>query len=83
MEAWIKDVPREKLVEAAQAIFYAREAALQEWKTFTGPLKKRMKVADRERAAYLHGFLHGLSEATRVIELRRKLELYGSAAKAV
>lgn len=75
VEAWIKAIPQEKLVETAQAIFYAKEAALQEWKIFTGPLKRRMKVADRERAAYLHGFLHGLAEATRLIELRRRLEL--------
>ena len=80
METWIKKVPQESLAEAAQAIFYATDAALQEWKTFTGPLPRRVKVADKERAAYLNGFLHGLAEARRILELRRGLELYGSRA---
>lgn len=76
--AWLGSVTDAKLREAAEAIIALCDKALEEHKVFVGPLPRRMKVADRERAAYLHGVLAGAAAAAREIEKRRSFQFVGS-----
>jgi hypothetical protein len=74
-------ISREKLVEAALAIEAACEPALRKYRDFVDPLPRRMKVEQRERAAFLKGVLTGLAQARRELEMRCPIDFYGSSAQ--
>lgn len=73
-------IAREKLVESAAAIEAAKEDAFRKFRDFVDPLPRRIKVEQRERAAFLKGELTGLAKAMREIEKRCPIELRGSSA---
>ena len=76
--SWLADVTDANLRAAAEAIIAGWDKALAEHHAFVDPLPRRMNVAQRERAAYLHGVVAGMAKATREIEGRRRVTLVGS-----
>ena len=68
----------EKLREAAMAVDEAWNDALASYKAELALMPRRMNAAQRERAAYLKGVVTGAARATREIEKRAPLKLYGS-----
>lgn len=69
-----------KMREALDAIVAAEAACLDEWKSWTATLPKRLNAAQRERSAYLRGRLAGLHQAHREFEKRSPIQFQGSAA---
>lgn len=60
--------------EAIDAIATAQAACLDEWKSWTATLPRKLNAAQRERAAYLRGRLAGLHQAHREFEKRSPVE---------
>lgn len=67
-------ISAEKSREAVAAIAAAKEACLDEWKSWSATLPKRLNAAQRERAAYLRGRLAGLHQAYVEFEKRSPIE---------
>lgn len=68
-----------KMREALHAIADAKAACLNEWKSWSATLPRKLNAAQRERSAYLRGRLAGLHQAHREFEMRSPIEIQGSA----
>ena len=67
-----------KMREALDAVTKAEAACLDEWKSWSATLPRKLNAAQRERSAYLRGRLAGLHQAHREFEMRSPIEFYGS-----
>lgn len=67
-----------KMREALDAVIRAEGACLDEWKSWSATLPRKLNAAQRERSAYLRGRLAGLHQAHRELEMRSPIDFHGS-----
>ena len=78
---WIQTMPEAAMRTALEKVCDVAQACMDRFYTFEFEHKgQRLRVAERERRAYLLGMSHGVDAARREFELRRPLALYGSAS---
>ena len=78
---WIQTIPEGKMREALEAVSEIAAACTDRFAQFEfAHAKRRLKVAEKERRAYLMGMAHGVHAAREEFEKRKTMHLYGSGA---
>ena len=76
---WIQAMPEGKMREALEAVSEIASACTDRFTQFElTHAKRRLKVAEKERRAYLMGMAHGIHAAREEFWKRKPMELYGS-----